>query len=138
MECIAHGSEIFVRLDPGERLVESLTAVATNSAFSAAAIVSGVGMLSGVELGFFDVALNDYKCTVFDGVYDLSVVMGNMYAGTAFMFHMSTRFSMTLRIQRTVGTSSMQPATSLWTIFLATTASALKQSRFPVAPLLVL
>lgn len=78
MECIVGGLEIFIRLDPGDRLVESLAAIATQRSFSSAAIVSGVGMLNGVELGFFDVSLDDYRRTTFDGIFDLSVVIGNI------------------------------------------------------------
>ena len=78
MKSIAQGSEIFVRLDPGDRLVASLAAIATEHAVPAAAIVSGVGMLSRIELGFFDTDLNDYKTAAFEGIYDLSVVIGNI------------------------------------------------------------
>jgi predicted DNA-binding protein with PD1-like motif len=78
MECVSLGSDIFVRLDPGERLVESLTAVANQQAFAAAAIVSGVGMLSSAHMGFFEVELDDYVTTAFEGIFDLSVVMGNI------------------------------------------------------------
>lgn len=78
MEWMSRDSDIFIRLDPGERLVESLAAIATEKAFSTAAIVSGVGMLNGVELGFFDVSLDDYNRTVFEGIFDLSVVLGNI------------------------------------------------------------
>lgn len=78
MEWKAEGSDVFVRLDPGERLVESLRTVAAEAAFSAAAITSGVGMLDGVELGFFDVSTDQYKRTVIEGIYDLSSVLGNI------------------------------------------------------------
>jgi predicted DNA-binding protein with PD1-like motif len=78
MEWTTLGSDIFVRLNPGDRLVESLTAVADQAAFRAAAIVSGVGMLDGIELGFFDTALDDYKRTVYEGIFDLSMVLGNI------------------------------------------------------------
>ena len=78
MEWMARDSTIFIRLDSGERLVESLVAVAKEHAFSAAAIVSGVGMLKAIELGFFDVDLDDYRRTFFDGTFDLSMVLGNV------------------------------------------------------------
>jgi len=78
MEWIAQGAEIFVRLDPGEGIVESLKNVAGHAGFSAAAITSGVGMLNGAELGFFDVAIDDYRHTTIEGIYDLSSVLGNI------------------------------------------------------------
>ncbi len=51
---------VFVRIDPGEVLVDSLKRVATDLSIEVAAITSGVGMLKDVRLGFFDVARDDY------------------------------------------------------------------------------
>lgn len=78
MEWKASGSDIFLRLDPGERLVESLRALAVCNGFTVAAITSGVGMLAGIEMGFFDVELDDYQRTELEGIYDLSSVQGNI------------------------------------------------------------
>ena len=78
MDSVARGSEIFVRLDPGEKLVESLARFAAKQAIATAAIVSGVGMLSRAELGFFDVEMDDYRRTVYEGIFDLSVILGNI------------------------------------------------------------
>ena len=78
MEWKLQGSEMFVRLDPGDRMVESIDQVAKEAAFSAGAIISGVGMLSRVTLGFFDVDSDDYVRTEHLGIYDLSSVLGNI------------------------------------------------------------
>ena len=68
MEWTTNNDEIFVRLDPGERLVESLSAIAAEASVSTAAITSGVGMLSSAELGFFMVPLDDYERKTFEGI----------------------------------------------------------------------
>ncbi len=78
MDWVSHGSESFLRLDPGERLVESLAAFAARQSIGAAAIISGVGMLSRIELGFFDVERDDYLRTIRDGIFDLSMILGNI------------------------------------------------------------
>ncbi len=78
MQWTMRDSGVFVRIDPGEHLVESLRTVASECGFQGAAITSGVGMLDGVELGFFDVELDDYKRTTLSGIHDLSSVVGNI------------------------------------------------------------
>lgn len=78
MDWHASDSDIFLRVDPGEGLVASLKELADAARLDAAAIVSGVGMLSSVELGFFDTGRDDYQATSFDGIYDLNSVLGNI------------------------------------------------------------
>ncbi|GAC1650926.1 MAG: hypothetical protein NVS4B8_25500 [Herpetosiphon sp.] len=78
MEWNIKGSDVFVRLDPGNQLVASLRHVADELSLDVAAITSGVGMLDGVELGFFNMEKGDYDGTTFDGIFDLNSVMGNI------------------------------------------------------------
>lgn len=68
----------FVRIDPGEPLVRSLADAAARHGINAAVIVSGVGMLSEVEIGFFDAALDDYRRSTIRGVHDVSSIQGNI------------------------------------------------------------
>jgi predicted DNA-binding protein with PD1-like motif len=78
MEWKSAGSDIFLRIDPGERLVGSLCKIAQHTRFRAAAITSGVGMIDGIEMGFFDPRLDDYGRTQLSGIYDLSSIQGNI------------------------------------------------------------
>lgn len=72
------GERIFLRIDPDEPLVESLIHLSTSLNLNSAAIISGVGMLNAVKLGFFEVELDDYKTTELKGVYDLDSIIGNI------------------------------------------------------------
>jgi predicted DNA-binding protein with PD1-like motif len=73
--------QILVRLDQGDLLVESLKQTAESLALPSAVIVSGVGMLSSIELGFFDQAEDDYLRTQFNGIFDLNSIAGNIVRG---------------------------------------------------------
>lgn len=134
MEWIPHGSEIFVRLDPGERLVESLITVANQNAFPAAAIVSGVGMLSHIELGFFDVDLDDYRRTVVEGIFDLSVVLGNIVRREhAYVPHVHAVFNDTLH--KTYSGHVIEATCHItMELFLATITSHLRRIKIPGCP----
>lgn len=78
MDYQATNDYVFVRVDPGETLVESLKRVAADLSIEVAAITSGVGMLKEVRLGFFDVVKDDYDEKVLEGIYDLSSIQGNV------------------------------------------------------------
>lgn len=78
MEYYRNRSELFMRLEPGEKLVESLISVAKTEAFDFAIIVSGVGMIEGTEMGYFCVNDNDYDTYRVAGTYDLSCISGNI------------------------------------------------------------
>ena len=134
MECITHGSDVFVRIDPGERLVESLAAVATRSEFPAAAIVSGVGMLNGIELGFFDIGLDDYRCKMFDGVFDLSVILGNIVRRDGiYVPHVHAVFNNSAHA--TYSGHVMEATCHITTeVFLSVTPFALKRVKIPGCP----
>lgn len=78
MEWFQEGQLIFVRLDPGARVVASLVQLSEEAEIEVAAIISGVGMLDHVQMGFFDVAKDDYDVTDLAGPFDLSSVLGNI------------------------------------------------------------
>ncbi len=78
MQLKKQGDDIFLRVDPGEHLIASLTEVAREMPIGSAAITSGLGMLSSATLGFFDVVIDDYERQEFDGIFDLSVIMGSI------------------------------------------------------------
>ena len=69
---------MFIRVDPGESMMETLRTVAQDEQIPAAAIVSGVGMLTEVKFGFFDVQIDDYRPISKQGIYDISSIQGNI------------------------------------------------------------
>jgi uncharacterized protein len=78
MDWRASGSDIFLRIDSEEFLIDSLVKLATARDIKEAAVTSGVGMLRSVELGFFDVRKDDYEKTRFEGIYDVNSIIGNI------------------------------------------------------------
>ena len=78
MEWKTDSDKIFLRIDPGEPLVASLIQLSATLDLTSAAIISGVGMLAEVKLGFFEVELDDYKTTELKGIYDLDSIIGNI------------------------------------------------------------
>lgn len=73
-----NGTELFVRIDPGEPLVATVADIAGEVPFRLAAITSGVGMIHGVRLGFFDAGVDDYRSTEISGVHDVSLITGSV------------------------------------------------------------
>ena len=78
MECYRNKSELFLRLEPGEKLIESLTLIAKTEHIEFALIVSGVGMVEGAEMAWFCVNDNNYDTYRVAGTYDLSSISGNI------------------------------------------------------------
>lgn len=78
MEYHAFGDQFFLRLDPGEEIIESLAVFAATQDRDMFAITSGVGMVDGLRLGFFCMPKNDYDVTDIEGVLDLNAVSGNV------------------------------------------------------------
>jgi predicted DNA-binding protein with PD1-like motif len=78
MEYYRNKSELFMRLEPGEKLVESLVNIANSERIDFALIVSGVGMIEGTEMGYFCVNDDMYDTYRIAGAYDLSSISGNL------------------------------------------------------------
>jgi len=71
-------NDVFMRLEPGELLVKSLIELAEQEKIDFATIVSGVGMLEGLEMGWFCINENNYDTYRVAGTYDLSSISGNI------------------------------------------------------------
>ena len=78
MEVYRSGQDAFLRLDPDEKLVQSLTGFAQTHQVEFATITSGVGMLNSFTMGFFCVTKNNYAVYDVAGIYDLSSISGNI------------------------------------------------------------
>ncbi|MGA7050121.1 MAG: PPC domain-containing DNA-binding protein [Mycobacterium sp.] len=82
MEWVRKANDVFIRIDPGEELITSVVSVADTLSIETATITSGVGMIDGLIIGFFDVDRDDYNSTRLEGVFDLSSVTGNIVRGS--------------------------------------------------------
>ncbi|MDD3370900.1 MAG: DNA-binding protein [Alphaproteobacteria bacterium] len=78
MEYYKTNGDLFLRLEPGEKLVETLVEVASKEKIEFATIVSGVGMIEGLEMAWFCVNDNNYDTYRVAGTYDLSSIAGNI------------------------------------------------------------
>ncbi len=78
MEYYRNKAELFIRLEPGEKLVDCLCRIAREEPIDFALIISGVGMIEGTEMGYFCVNDNAYDTYRVAGVYDLSSISGNI------------------------------------------------------------
>lgn len=78
MDWRADDSDVFLRVDPEEYLIDSLRKLCEALNIRAARITSGVGMLMSVELGFFDTEKDDYQIKHFDGIFDVNSILGNI------------------------------------------------------------
>lgn len=66
-----------LKLEPGEDLQETLGAFVTQKRIPSA-FFQGIGALTEVELGYFDLAKNDYEKHSFGGHYELITASGNI------------------------------------------------------------
>ena len=78
MEYLDDGKYVFLRLEPGEDVIDTLKHLAKELDLRVAALISGVGMLNGVSIGFFCVSKDDYDVKNFDGIFDVSSIQGNI------------------------------------------------------------
>lgn len=68
---------IFVTLAPGEAIMETLTAVARENNLKSGWI-SGIGAITGAEIGMFNISEKKYRKNVFSGEYELVNLQGNI------------------------------------------------------------
>lgn len=78
MEYHTNGEHGLLVLAPGDELMTCLTQTAATNDIEVALIVSGVGMLSRVKLGFFCVESDDYNTTELEGIFDINSIIGNI------------------------------------------------------------
>jgi predicted DNA-binding protein with PD1-like motif len=71
------GDRYLIVLDKGDEVVESLTAFVTDAGISGGS-VRGIGGVTGVELGFFDIDKREYLRRKLDGFYELACLLGDV------------------------------------------------------------
>jgi predicted DNA-binding protein with PD1-like motif len=71
------GAAYIVRLDPGERIVETLTAFCAAESIRAASI-TGVGTCVEAELGSLDWETKAHRPRKFEGHFEIAALVGNV------------------------------------------------------------
>jgi len=79
MEFSRQGRDVFVRLDPGDEMHESLQSLAQHG-ITAAAITSGIGRVGEIEMGYLD-REGVYQTVVHEEAMELLSVEGNLAPG---------------------------------------------------------
>ena len=74
------GKVIVARLDEGEDLLEGIAKVARREGAHSALVVSGIGMLRDVEIGYWGGA--DYRVRTVEGPAELLSLLGSVANGT--------------------------------------------------------
>jgi uncharacterized protein len=71
------GSTYVVRLDAGEKIIETLRALCERDAIGGG-FFQGLGAVREAEIGHFDPAVNEYGWTVLSGPYEIVSLQGNI------------------------------------------------------------
>ncbi|MBQ9485464.1 MAG: DNA-binding protein [Clostridia bacterium] len=71
------GDKIFLRLDRGDEIAESIKTVAEKENI-AAANISGIGATDGFTVGVFDESKKDYERFSFCGNHEITALVGNI------------------------------------------------------------
>ncbi len=79
MKYFVLGSTYVVRLDPGERIVETLKALCERDAIGGG-YFQGLGAVAEAEIGHFDPAANAYTWIKLSGPYEILSLYGNITA----------------------------------------------------------
>jgi predicted DNA-binding protein with PD1-like motif len=77
MKYFVFSSDYIVRLDAGEKIVETLKALCERDAIGAG-FFSGLGAVDEAEIGHFDPASNDYTWIRLSGPYEIVSLYGNI------------------------------------------------------------
>lgn len=86
MEHLNLGDVQIIRLDPGEEIIQSLEAFCVKNKIESGRVM-GIGAIRDTKIGYFDLALGDYKERFIPGDLELTSLMGNisMMDGAAFL-----------------------------------------------------
>jgi len=72
------GPLLLVRMDPGEDLLATLLQAMEEQGVSSVVVVSGIGAVDGVEVGYFDPASRQYERAKLEGSHELVSVSGTV------------------------------------------------------------
>jgi predicted DNA-binding protein with PD1-like motif len=74
----ASGNVVAIRLHVGESVHDSLLEICRRHGVTAGFVVSGIGMLQDVSLGYFDTEAKQYSEKTFPGKHELLSLAGNI------------------------------------------------------------
>lgn len=77
MKYFVLGSAYVIRLDAGERIVETLRGLCERDGIGGG-FFNGLGAVGQAEIGHFDPAANEYGWTVLSGAYEIVSLYGNI------------------------------------------------------------
>ena len=77
MEYKKFGNDFVVRLNKGENVIESLKELCKKEDILLAEI-TGLGASDKVEIGVFNVNTKEYKTKVFEGMFEITSLVGNV------------------------------------------------------------
>ena len=77
MEFVSNGSEIYLYLKRGDKVMENLTEVAKENNLKSATF-SGIGAVTNVTLGYYNLSEKTYEKRNFDDTYELVSCLGNI------------------------------------------------------------
>jgi predicted DNA-binding protein with PD1-like motif len=77
MKYFVLGSAYVIRLDAGERIVETLRALCERDGIGGG-FFNGLGAVGQAEIGHYDPAANEYGWTVLSGPYEIVSLYGNI------------------------------------------------------------
>ena len=77
METRHHHPHIIIHLEPEEQLTDSLISICSKHSVQTGVILSGIGQLKQVTLGYFK-KKDDYTPKIFDDIYELLSLTGTI------------------------------------------------------------
>ena len=84
MEHIVSGRDVFVRLDPGEEIHESIQSLSYKG-IESAVITSGIGRVHDAEVAYLD-SDGVYQKTTYSGPVELLSTQGNLCPGPCLLY----------------------------------------------------
>jgi predicted DNA-binding protein with PD1-like motif len=77
MKYFVFGSDYIIRLDAGEKIVETIKALCERDGIGGG-FFSGLGAVGEAEIGHFDPGMNDYSWAKLSGQYEIVSLYGNI------------------------------------------------------------
>ena len=72
-----NNNKVFISLETGDEIIESITNVLKIEKIYSG-MINGIGAISQVELGFYNIESKEYKKEFFNYDYELTSLMGNI------------------------------------------------------------
>jgi len=77
MEYLRYDSKVLIRLDPGEEVIASMTAICAKEKIELG-IVSGIGAVNKATVGLFNPVTKEYTSTTLEKDFEITNLTGNV------------------------------------------------------------